>query len=80
MFYENTVQQLKLKRFRKSSKSPIIPKYSSLCGSSNGQPVMSLNPEYVVRNGGTNIFGDGQRMTTTDALQIQGRYCKDAVF
>ena len=42
--------------------------YCSLCSSSNQQPVATL------KDGRT--FNDGPHMTTTDALQIQYKYCK----
>lgn len=42
--------------------------YCSLCSSANGQPVATL------KDGST--FNDGPYMTTTDALQIQWKYCK----
>ena len=42
--------------------------YCSYCSSNNGKPVATL------KNGDT--FNDGSRVTTTDALQVQTKYCK----
>ena len=43
--------------------------YCSYCGANSNKPVMTY------KDGST--FGSGVLMTTTDALQLQWRYCKD---
>ena len=49
--------------------------YCSFCSAANPNvPVAFLHPQYSLN--GEQIFSDGAKMTTTDALQIQYKYCQ----